>query len=548
MSVSRWWIAIGLSASLQLLLLYYELHYGTLSGLLQWDDCAIVLRGLENLDRLVHATSAFGFVHAVYSLDVHSPLTDGQTMLGLLISGGRVWGPYLFSATWLTLTLAALLHTFDRRHWLLAIVVVMVVIGQPLTLNALVNIKSDWSGGLLMAGALFLLARGAVTGRQDQKMLGAVLLGLATLSKLTAFYMPIVAAAVLVLFECHSALLKMPGRPGTSWSTLRLAIQSIDRRGLALRLAVGIGPFLLLFIYKWRPTLDYIRGAMSSVWRDGFTVLDRAHFYGPYGPNSWTEWGNLHIFFLVFVLAALLVAWRRKASAYPSALLVLSVIGAMLLVPLLAAPASDHSFASTFLGVVLAATLVALDYLLRTLGGMRCWAIAAVALLISLPVAWPLSNSNYYSRYTISGTELRQLSSTYGRIVDVMVTRSAQGQPGVVVFFDNDFAPHPDLAIGYYQTTGRFPRVARVDDLSDKAWVGQMSDAEFALTFVPSPGQKSGVATWLYPAFPISQDPGRAEYVVRASGRFDSIGVFPVPGGEIHLYGVAPARDPKSPT
>src|ERR1700723_2762972 len=212
MTVSRWWIATGLSLSLKILLLYYALHYGTLIGLLQWDDCAIVLRGLENLDRLMHASSALGLVHAVYSLDVHAPLSDVQTMIGLLISGGQAWGPFLLSATWTALTLAVLLNTFDRRHWLLAIVVVIVVLSQPLTLNALYNVKSDWSGGLLMAGALFMLARGAVTDRQDQKMQGAALFVLATLSKLTAFYLPIVAAAALVLFEWYSATLKVPIR------------------------------------------------------------------------------------------------------------------------------------------------------------------------------------------------------------------------------------------------------------------------------------------------------------------------------------------------
>jgi hypothetical protein len=536
MTVSRWWIAIGLSVSLQALLLYYELHYGTLSGLLQWDDCAIVLRGLENLDRLVHAASAWGLVHAVYGLDVHAPLTDMQTMVGLLISGGQTWGPYLFSAIWLTLTLAALLYTLESRHWLLATVLMVVVVGQPLTLNALVNLKSDWSGGLLMSGALFVLARGAVTGRQDQKIQGAVLFGLATLSKLTAFYLPIVTAAALVLFEWHSAMFRNPDRAGAT-NRVGFAIQSIDRRALALRLLVGVGLFVLFFVYKLKPTLLYIKWAMSSVWTDGLTVFGRAHFYGPYGPNSWREWGNLHIFFLLSVLAALLVSWRRRERTYPSTLLVLAVIAAMLLIPVLVAPASDHSFASTFLGAILGATLVSIDYLMRTLGGIRRWVIAIVVLLISLPVAWPLSNSNYYSRYSITATELRQLSSTYGRIVETMVASSHQEHPGVVVFFDNDFAPHPNLAIGYYRMTGRFPKVARVDDVADKSALGELSDAEFALTFVPDSTQKSGVASWLYPAYPISEDPARAEAVVHASGRFNSIDVFTVPGGAIHLYG-----------
>jgi hypothetical protein len=536
MTVSRWWLAIGLSVSLQVLLLYYQLHYGTLSGLLQWDDCAIALRGLENLDRLTHSTSAWSLLHAIYGLDVHAPLTDVQTMVGLLITGGQMWGPYLLSAAWLALTLAALLPALDRRHWLLAIVLLIVVVSQPLTLNALANVKSDWSGGLLMSGALFLLARGAVTNREDQKMQGAVLLGLATLSKLTAFYLPMVAAVTLVLFEWHSAVFRNPD-PGGLWSTLKLGIRSVDRRALALRMLVGVGLFVLFFVYKLKPTLGYIKWAMSSVWTDGLTVFGRAQFYGPYGHNSWREWGNLHVFFLLSVLAALLVAWRRRDRLYPSTLLLIGVIGAMLLIPVLVAPASDHSFASTVLGAILAATLVSVDYLMRTLDGIRRWLVVAVALLISLPVAWPLSNSNYYSRYTITDTELRQLSSTYGRIVDTMVANSSQEHPSVVVFFDNDFAPHPNLAIGYYQVTGRFPRVGRVDDLADKSWLGELSAADFALTFVPDSNQKSGVASWLYPAYPISADPARAEEVVHASGRFHPVADFPVPGGAIHLYG-----------
>jgi hypothetical protein len=174
---------------------------------------------------------------------------------------------------------------------------------------------------------------------------------------------------------------------------------------------------------------------------------------------------------------------------------------------------------------------------MRTLDRIRSSIVAAVAVLISLPVAWPLSNSNYYSRYSITETEVRQLWSTYGHITDAIVTSSHREHPGIVVFFDNDFAPHPNLAIGYYEMTGRFPRVARVDDLADKSWLGQLSEAEFALTFVPNSNQKSGVATWLYPAYPISRDPASAEEAVHASGQFEAIDVFPVPGGEIHLYG-----------
>jgi hypothetical protein len=86
MSASRWWIAISVSLSVQAYVLYFCLHYGTLVGLLQWDDCVIILRGFQNLDQLAHAQLGFGLVQAVHHLEIHAPLSDTQTMIGLLIS------------------------------------------------------------------------------------------------------------------------------------------------------------------------------------------------------------------------------------------------------------------------------------------------------------------------------------------------------------------------------------------------------------------------------------------------------------------------------
>jgi hypothetical protein len=520
--------------------LYYAIHYGTLSGLLQWDDCIIVLRGFENLDRLMQPRSVGALLHALLHLDIHAPLTDAQTMLGLLLSGGQIWGPFLLNAVWLALLLGCLLRSYGPDRRLLAASAVVLVIVQALTINALDDLKSDWDGGLLIAGAFFLLARGAQTRERDLTLIGSGLLGLAVLSKLTAFYLPVVAAVALLLFEVHAALLRQ--RRPTDGEAERGALaqsagslwQSMDRRALALRLLIAVGPFVLFFLYSLRPTLYYIRSATGAVWDDGRTPLGRLRFYGPFGPDAWMEWGNLHGFFLVFAGAALLMAWRRRDAAYPRALLILAAIAALLLAPLLVA-SSNHSFGATLLGVVLAATLLSLDYAGRALGRRAGPLLLVLTILIALPAGLPLKNSNYYTQFPVDNAELRALAGTYAQIVDSMRAHARQPTPRVVVFYDHVFAPHPNLAIKYFQQTGRLPAIDRVDDLTGERWQRQLQQADFALTLVPGT-RETGPVTDLYPAYPISRDPGRADELVRQAGTFEAIGVFAVRGAEIRLY------------
>ena len=66
------------------------------------------LRGFKNLDRLAHAQTVMGAVIAVRHFEIHAPLSDMQTAVGLLFSGGQIWGPYLLNAAWFALVLVAI--------------------------------------------------------------------------------------------------------------------------------------------------------------------------------------------------------------------------------------------------------------------------------------------------------------------------------------------------------------------------------------------------------------------------------------------------------
>lgn len=539
MTISRGWIVVGLSLGIQAYVLYYAFHYGVLSGLLQWDDCAVILRGFENLDILAHTSSIVSALHGAIHFNIHAPLSDAQTMVGLLLAGGQIWGPFLLSAAWLALVLIAILKTLDRQDWALAAAITLFIVVQPLTISALTYVKSDWTGGLLLVGALFLLNASVEKPRPDLKLFGAGLLGLSILSKLTAFYLPVLALGILLLFEWHHALMAICRRLGSGTQKTfepRFTLVPNDRRSFILCATIAVCPFLLFFVYQLRSIISYIRSAISdSFWQDGFTTLERVRFYSPLDRDGWATWGHLHVFFSVFVVAALWVAWRQRNLAYPVSLLIFAVIGMVFFVPLIAVQSSNYSFGATFLGVIAAATLIAMEFIARSLPRWGSLCILAITLLIALPTVLPFTNSSYYSYFSATNDEIRQLANTYDRIVDTMLQKVHPGSPHIIVLYDHVFAPHPNLAIKYFQKAGHLPVVDRVDELSDMVR-SQLMDADFVLSIVPSPEQSGQLIPGLYPAYPISHDPARAEDLIHGLGRFDLIGAFGIRGGEIHLY------------
>jgi hypothetical protein len=52
--VRLWWAFVA-AITLQLFILYYQINYGALVGLIPWDDCAVLWRGLYHLDKLEQA-------------------------------------------------------------------------------------------------------------------------------------------------------------------------------------------------------------------------------------------------------------------------------------------------------------------------------------------------------------------------------------------------------------------------------------------------------------------------------------------------------------
>ena len=268
-----------------------------------------------------------------------------------------------------------------------------------------------------------------------------------------------------------------------------LGLDLAGRRVLALSIAIVVVPFVLFFVFKLRSMVSYITAAMGSVWRDGFTTLERVRYYSPWGSNAQESWGNLHLFCAIYVALALWGAWRRKDPIYPSWLLILGAIAIACFAPLIISHNSDISYSATFLGVMMAVALISIASIARYFPRSGGIAVLLLTAFVALPTSLPLRNSVYHSLVSASNDELRQLAGTYGNIVDAMVQHARRERPHVVVFYDHLFAPHPNIAIKYFHETGNLPAVDRVDSLAANGLNDLLHDADYVLTIVPDPGR-----------------------------------------------------------
>jgi hypothetical protein len=220
----------------QAFVLYRAFHYGPMAGLVPWDDCLTIQRGLHNLRILAGAYAPWAMLMSLGDVVIHSPVSDLQAMLGLVVGGGAIWVSYALNVGALLLALYAVLFKAGRPSPCRFLALAIFILVQPVTINSLTFLKADWKGGLLLAAALFTLYEAVDQDRRDLKLFGAGLLGLAIAAKLTAFYMPVFALMVLVAFEALAILARPPTQGIGPY------LQSI-RPTFTHTVALALGPF-----------------------------------------------------------------------------------------------------------------------------------------------------------------------------------------------------------------------------------------------------------------------------------------------------------------
>jgi hypothetical protein len=520
-------LAFGIVILLQAYTLYYLLTYGSLIGLIPWDDCAIILRGITNIDVFAHATSILGGAASVFRLDVHSPTSDIQTMIGLVMTGGATWGPYALNAVYLLVCLYLLSKTAGLKSSLAFWLVTALLLTQPLTFSALSELKSDWQGGLLMAAAIFILFDAQEADSDTQRFAGSSVLSLALLTKMTSVYMPILAAGIFIAMESYGALrtASMPGA-GFKIADAPKAIGNQAARTWRVQLiclTVILVPFLVFFVYQFQHLTDYIQNGLSLKWRDGFSLHQRFDFYRPrHNPG----WGRLHELFAGFFLLALIAAAVRRNWLHVLACLGVLAIAIVFVIPLLLAPTSNFSFSAAFLGTLIGGTLVAMRILTTNAAGLGA-AISAVVILIAalttaMPQRPPMPDRAYAQRY----------QAMYNDMLDKMLKTERSDHPKVAFAVEVYAAPFPNLFILHFRRTARLLRLDRADELKDAAALA--SGADYVVTMTQTPGLVRVPDVSMN--YPISADLAAADRAVTASGHYERLSDYPVRGGTLHFY------------
>jgi hypothetical protein len=538
-----WW-ALAAAITLQLFILYYQLNYGALVGLIPWDDCAILLRGLENIDKLAQAHSLWHMLGAALHLDIHAPVSDIQDIVGLLLSGGAVWGPYALNVTCLCIAIYAISTTVALKDPIVFGTSVLFLLVQPVTLRALSTVKSDWQAGILLAAAMFVLFDAAEENNDQGRTVGAALLGLMLITKMTAFYLPVLALGVFLVFEFYGALKRRPAAKDAPNFSAAASKGTLARLGGSVRqrticVALILLPYLLFFLFKHKALLAYIQHASGPLWSDGLTLSERLLFYSPLHGHSplgvaGAPWGGLHFMFLFFFAAGLIAALFKRSWLHVLACTGVLPIVAVFLSPLVLAHTSNPSFGAPFFGTIMGGTLIFLRIFLANAPRWGALVAPTVVVALALPSTLPLSPPRDLSGRPVGRAEREHYQSINDDMVAAIARRETSTRPAVVFTFEHRLMPYPNLSIRYFQRTGRFLSVYRIDDLADYDAATLLADADFVVTITPT-GEARTVPN-LLANLPTSTDPALGDARVRENGRYGVIASYQVQGGEVRLY------------
>lgn len=533
---------LAVLAALQAYVIYYSFTYGLMRGPLPWDDCAVILRAIRNLDVMSQTHSVGRFLAAGRHVYIHAPISDLQTIAGLLLTGGAEWGPYVLCAVWPAVALAALATSnASSRSAMFFVAASALLLTQPLTTNALWWLKSDWQGGVLLAVATFVLFDAAETNSARGKIIGSVLLSLSLLCKLTAFYQIGLALITFGAFEVYGAV-KRRGDTGSrapaapharSIEGLRRGLKGEDARLRMTCILIIILPYLAFFVHGGRSLIGYIQFGLNPLWQDHLTIAERIWSYLPTSHEARNAWGMLHVEVLLLMgLAAIFAALRRSWTQLGALGLMCGLI-LLFYLPLFVANTSQPSYASLAIGMVAGAALVGLGILQQHIPRVAPW--LALAAIVALSPFTPLPFTNFLDRegMALNPAEADAFDALQADVVEE-IERAGLPQPRLAQIFDHILAPHPNIEIRYFKETGRFLDMLRVDNLAIPEAQSYVRSANFALTVVPD-GSARTVPN-LYPTWPLSSDPAAGDTFVQGEKQFQHVKAYPIRGGVVHLY------------
>jgi hypothetical protein len=521
--------ALALLGVLEAFLLYRSFHFGELVRAIPWDDCSILDLALLRLQRAASASSIAGIFAQAQDLAPHSPVADIQSMVGYLLSGGRVWGPYLLNAAPLAAGLALAWPALRRYPPIVCSGILLAILCNPITYYSLTILKSDWKSGFFIALATLCYARALEDDDRRLWTAGSALLGISILCKLTAFYLPVLALLFFALLWAAHIVRRVGVAAGASAFRPGPMIgqTASEWRTAAVCLACIVGPFALFFFYASHSHFNiirYIRQALSDTWTDGLTYPQRAAAYLP--PENPT-WGPIAWLVGLGFVACLSLAVRRREARFVELLVLAPPALALFIAPIVFAKTSNIEFGGTFVGLGLGFALAMLARA-STLSRRSRYLMLAAAIVCAV-----FSSFKSYFPPVDAQQEKDQVYAVgvYHDIVDTLIRYRKTDNLSLDLYYQDSLVPHPNMSLMYFDETGSRLDINRIDKREDVA----PSQAEF--TLVAEPTAPAGIVGYIPSMnFWTATHPRLTAAIVAGFPHLKPVRSYPWKNGRITLY------------
>ncbi|WP_218510916.1 hypothetical protein [Variovorax sp. dw_308] len=332
----------------------YLLRDGRLSMVPIYDDVVYLIDGLSRLAVLDRQGIVRCLFDYVYAHPPHAPLVALTSLLGLLLSAGAPWGPYMLSAGWIVLVL--LLGWVALRHanqWT-RIGILVAALAMPMFGFVLTEFRPDPVWGLLVGFAVIVSASADVIWARPAKLVAlGLLFGTAIVSKPTATLASMMVLAVAWIAQIGVSLLTMQ-----AWNIGRAARAS---GWVTLGAACIVVPYLAI---NGAAILGYIREVMGSesMWRTQASALGHLTYYLNRATGTlvlgWAWYAALPLF---AICAAVIVRFRDSRALPAFAAVMAAAVTAYLIATL--SPVKSLMIGSILYGTVVAAVVWSLGYL-----------------------------------------------------------------------------------------------------------------------------------------------------------------------------------------
>jgi hypothetical protein len=472
--------SINVAAYTSIALIYHlvfltnAFQYGRLTGLFPHDDCSYIYRGLRHAHFFLTANNPLHFILRS-RLNFHAPLADMQTFAGLVLFNFNYFLTYLLGFVHTVALLLFLDYYFRDSKGFLKYGIMILALSLPIVQWFPALIESDYKGGMYLVMALLLLFESGYSslGWKRASVVCAAFT-LASLAKVTAFYIPLYCLGVLGLYWLIHLYRSKRFCEGEDMQPTG----SVLKHCLII-FAAFLCTYLIVVLPDIKSYLKYVKSALSPEWHDKFRLTKHLLYYTPFGGSS-RAWSPYWYILLLFAPLSLHRAYKTHRESFLR-LSGLFLATAVLFLPLLVTKTHIISYGSYFYFAVFGCFLLTVQFLgisfsVKPLATNSLVVIFWFAIIVCVLFQPMLKIEQGYLFPKEINLKRNEIVTEIARQI-----HEHGGGRKVIWLFQNSLIPFPNLKIKYYQMYHKFLKVERIWVFQDVKRAANSADFVLAL-------------------------------------------------------------------